>query len=644
MTPFPRLYRSAVEDTGEVEDREKYRPGGYHPIHFNDYIDSNQRFNVIHKLGWGVSSTVWLCLDRKYRLYRSVKIMTAEQSAEDCPELQIMKALGDIDQKELQENYIIIPDEYFWIEGPNGRHLCFVSELLGPNLFRNSPLGMGIHTPETLTDLTFQVSKGLQYLHQKGICHGDLRPSNILMRLHQYTLMELPDSRLDRYLGPRENELLETLSGDDPEPHGPKYLAFPASLDELERNCRTGKVAIIDFSHSFNHSSMPKSSRWHRQYAGSELLFMRTLSGLPQDIWALACTIFEIKLQTQLFSEYQDYTSLIRQMEVWFGPLPAEHRRVARTYIEIYKERRLGSESRKETPKSVSLSPEDEPTDPSQPLSMSLDEQRQKREAYIGDTGWSNHVQATLSEERSCYVYERNYMGYTSSDTDSEYSSSDSLSSAQALGDEESQGVTYLLPYDGYQEIESEENLDSEDLGERGCERSNSPPPETPVTPENQSEHSEVEEQVDAPAIPTEANLISQKEESASSRADQNPIQSPLHQTLGKRAAEESSSERETKQQRTTEKSTQKKGELVKRMVKMPREEVLLLSDLLMRMFKHDPKERIDINAVINHEFWGDRRNNWPIKSHDPIEEIPDPISSRTRSRKAEKPTDSGSP
>ncbi|OTA99768.1 hypothetical protein M426DRAFT_67161 [Hypoxylon sp. CI-4A] len=172
MQPPKRLYHSAVEDTDEVEDREKYRPGGYHPIHFDDYIDPKKRFKVIHKLGWTLTATQWLCHDRVSRYHRAVKVLTADQSVEGCPEFQAFKLLRGIDRKELEENCISIPHDYFWIDGPNGHHLCFVSDVLGPNLFMNTPDGQGVHTPEYLINLNFQVSKGLQYLHGKGICHG----------------------------------------------------------------------------------------------------------------------------------------------------------------------------------------------------------------------------------------------------------------------------------------------------------------------------------------------------------------------------------------------------------------------------------------------------------------------------------------
>lgn len=45
-----------------VENLEGYRSGGYHPTHIGDqYCDS--RYEVVHKLGYGSYSTVWLAKD-----------------------------------------------------------------------------------------------------------------------------------------------------------------------------------------------------------------------------------------------------------------------------------------------------------------------------------------------------------------------------------------------------------------------------------------------------------------------------------------------------------------------------------------------------------------------------------------------------
>ncbi|KAI0152124.1 kinase-like domain-containing protein [Hypoxylon sp. NC0597] len=641
MEPGQRLYYSAGDDVDYVEDREKYRPGGYHPIHLDDYIDPLKRFQVVHKLGWGASSTVWLCYDEKYRYYRSVKVMTAEQSIEKCQELQIIKALANVSRKELRDNYIAIPREHFWTEGPNGRHLCLVSDLLGPSLSKNSPDGTGIHTPDFLTDLTFQVSKGLQYLHNKGICHGDLRPSNILMQLNKYSVMELTDHQLNRYLGRRQYEPLETLSGKDPKPHGPEYLVLPVSLNKLERRCRTGKIAIVDFGDSFHCSNSPTLSRWHRQYAAPELLFTEALRGLPQDIWALACTIYEIKLQAQLFSEYEDYTSLIRQMEVWFGPLPAEYRQLAKTHLERDRERRLVSDDKRVPP---SRTPHNRDSDLNRPISLSLDEERRMREMFVGKSDWSDPLQASLGKER--HVYVRNNEGYASSDdTDFDSSCSQYNSSDHVSEDEGFQEGIYAQADAIIDGAEFREDSVSEHSDEEAKRERDSHLPRTPKIPENRSDQSEDTKQ---PVVPTSSNVgsVSQDHDPNDGREDLIRSRSRIQELLGKRDANESMSDRGTKRQRTKKPSAEEKGGLVEQVIRMSRADVLILSDLLLRMFNHDPKERIDINTVVNHDFWGPRRNHSPINLDDSIGPIPDSISSRTRSRTSniERETELGLP
>lgn len=44
-----------------VESPDRYRPGGYHPVHLGDVY--YQRYRIIHKLGYGTYSTVWLARD-----------------------------------------------------------------------------------------------------------------------------------------------------------------------------------------------------------------------------------------------------------------------------------------------------------------------------------------------------------------------------------------------------------------------------------------------------------------------------------------------------------------------------------------------------------------------------------------------------
>lgn len=61
-------------DNGEHPYR--YRPGGLHPVHIDDRLDGD-RYKIVHKLGFGDSSTVWLARDRVLQKYVALKIKEA---------------------------------------------------------------------------------------------------------------------------------------------------------------------------------------------------------------------------------------------------------------------------------------------------------------------------------------------------------------------------------------------------------------------------------------------------------------------------------------------------------------------------------------------------------------------------------------
>lgn len=117
----------------DVEDREEYRPGGFHPVHIGDRFGTAGRFWVIHKLGRGGLATVWLCRDEDSQKYVSLKIIIADESREKSSELRLVDQEG-LDFGEVGGEYIVVPSEHFWHDGPNGTHLCLVFPVLGPRV------------------------------------------------------------------------------------------------------------------------------------------------------------------------------------------------------------------------------------------------------------------------------------------------------------------------------------------------------------------------------------------------------------------------------------------------------------------------------------------------------------------------------
>lgn len=46
----------------DAEPLHRYRIGGYHPVALGDLVNDG-RYKVLHKLGWGGYSTVWVARD-----------------------------------------------------------------------------------------------------------------------------------------------------------------------------------------------------------------------------------------------------------------------------------------------------------------------------------------------------------------------------------------------------------------------------------------------------------------------------------------------------------------------------------------------------------------------------------------------------
>ncbi|RYP85599.1 hypothetical protein DL769_000940 [Monosporascus sp. CRB-8-3] len=68
--------------------------------------------------------------------YLALKIVMAEVSTKDCPELRIYKLLEAGLGKNEADEHFHLPLDQFGIEGPSGRHYVFAYPFLGPCVSR----------------------------------------------------------------------------------------------------------------------------------------------------------------------------------------------------------------------------------------------------------------------------------------------------------------------------------------------------------------------------------------------------------------------------------------------------------------------------------------------------------------------------
>ncbi|KAJ6023893.1 hypothetical protein N7540_004690, partial [Penicillium herquei] len=314
----PTSHGTYLEGVNEgLEPLEDYQSDGFHPVHLGDILGPSQRYRVIHKLGHGGFGTVWLCRDTQEIGYVAVKVMVGDAD----PKTVVDLTLTNLDKSVPRAEHIAIPLDSFSIDWPNGSHQCIVLPVLGPCVSPELWLELGEDPGPILRNMAYQAVLAMKWLHGRCFCHGDFRPSNILVKLNSFD--HLSEDELLSLIAHPEKAYVRTESGEELPESSPQYLTLPADISRLGEKYLTDKICIIDFGETFPISSPPEGLGIPENYLPPEVLLEHEDAVGPAcDIWALGCTLFEIRQQIPLFYMIYDIDELIAEMVRFFGKLP----------------------------------------------------------------------------------------------------------------------------------------------------------------------------------------------------------------------------------------------------------------------------------------------------------------------------------
>lgn len=101
------------------------------------------------------------------------------------------------------------------------------------------------------------------------------------------------------------NKVICGMGNPHTEPSAPQYLVYPVDWLNVDTQYISKELCVIDFGESFHVSKPPDDLGIPGSYCSPELI-LENAAGFGSDLWALGCTLFEIRTGRKPFSPFDD--------------------------------------------------------------------------------------------------------------------------------------------------------------------------------------------------------------------------------------------------------------------------------------------------------------------------------------------------
>jgi len=288
------------------ENQQAYKEGGYLNVRPGTVL--RHRYVIIHKLGWGEFSTVWLAYDKRAEEQRhtfvAVKIARCHANVLESSkyEVNLLKFLRGQLPRGAPTTQLL---DYFEHKAEYGSHLCMVMPVCGSNLLciidqvkgrrqrrRDKEINM-------VKEITSSLLRGLVDLEAINVIHTDLKPENVLVAAPDPKVASVIQSFLSRNADVVRH-VDPVVACDEGDPNnlvsladfGLSVLLEPPTTDNAaaqavgtKKGFRVSRPGIVNNSNGTLIQT--------REYRAPEIL-LGTDFCPRTDVWSVGCMVYEL--------------------------------------------------------------------------------------------------------------------------------------------------------------------------------------------------------------------------------------------------------------------------------------------------------------------------------------------------------------
>ncbi|TVY38711.1 Serine/threonine-protein kinase [Lachnellula occidentalis] len=259
----------------EEEQFEGFKMGLYYPVNIGDVFAS--KYQVVGKLGCGVTSTVWLARDLQAHEHVALKVYTRD--GDQKAEFEIYQCLARGNRSHPGYSYIRTALETLTLPRAGGDHTCLVQKPMWES-FRDHRhrLPDGLFTEKILRGSLYQLFQALDYLHTEcKLVHTDIKADNLLSQIEDKSILSAFTEAELEHPSPRKTVDGVTV-------YASRQLDVPKTF---------GDSALSDFGSAVRGDVKRNHEAGPQVYRAPEVMVEAAWS-YPVDIWTVGCMVWDL--------------------------------------------------------------------------------------------------------------------------------------------------------------------------------------------------------------------------------------------------------------------------------------------------------------------------------------------------------------